>query len=46
MGTVLTPILTSTKDTPQTYNVGMAETYSWVPIVGDSLDYSLSSIDN
>jgi hypothetical protein len=37
MGTVLTPILTSTKDTPQSYNVGMAETYSWVPIVGDAL---------
>lgn len=37
MGTVLTPILTSTAGTPQTYNVGMAETYSWVPIVGDAL---------
>ena len=37
MGTVLTPILSSTKDTPQSYNVGMAETYSWVPIVGDAL---------
>lgn len=37
MGTVLTPILSSTKDTPQTYNVGMAETYSWVPVVGDAL---------
>lgn len=37
MGTVLTPILTSTKGTTQSYNVGMAETYSWVPIVGDAL---------
>jgi hypothetical protein len=37
MGTVLTPILTATAGTPQTYNVGIAETYSWVPIVGDAL---------
>lgn len=37
MGTVLTPILTSTAGTSQSYNVGMAETYSWVPIVGDAL---------
>lgn len=37
MGTVLTPILTATAGTSQAYNVGMAETYSWVPIVGDAL---------
>jgi hypothetical protein len=37
MGTVLTPILSATKGTDRAYNVGMAETYSWVPIVGDAL---------
>lgn len=37
MGTVLTPILTATAGTAQAYNPGIAETYSWVPIVGDAL---------
>lgn len=37
MGTVLTPILSATKDTSRSYNVGMAETYSWVPIEGPAL---------
>jgi hypothetical protein len=37
MGTVLTPILSATKDTSRAYNVGMAETYSWVPIEGPAL---------
>jgi len=37
MGTVLTPILSATKGTSRAYNVGMAETYSWVPIEGEAL---------
>lgn len=37
MGTILTPILTATAGTSQAYNPGMAETYSWVPVVGDAL---------
>lgn len=37
MGTVLTPILTATAGTSQAYNPGIADTYSWVPIVGDAL---------
>jgi hypothetical protein len=37
MGAILTPILSPTKDTPQAYNEGIAEAYSWVPIVGDAL---------
>lgn len=37
MATVLTPILSATKDTSRSYNVGMAETYSWVPIEGPAL---------
>jgi hypothetical protein len=37
MGTVLTPILSATKDTPRAYNVGIAETYSWIPVEGDAL---------
>ena len=37
MGTVLTPILSATKDTSRAYNVGIAETYSWVPVEGDVL---------
>lgn len=37
MGTVLTPILSATKDTSRAYNVGIAETYSWVPIEGQAL---------
>jgi hypothetical protein len=37
MGTVLTPILSATKDTPRAYNVGIAETYSWIPIEGEAL---------
>jgi len=37
MGTVLTPVLSATAGTSQTYNVGMAETYSWVPIIGNAL---------
>jgi hypothetical protein len=34
---VLTPILTSTAGTTRAYNPGMAETYSWLPIEGESL---------
>ena len=30
----LTPLLTSTPNTPPFYNEGMAETFSWVPIQG------------
>jgi len=37
MGTVLTPILSATKGTPRAYNLGMAETYSWIPIEGQAL---------
>lgn len=37
MGTILTPILSATKGTDRSYNVGMAETYSWVPVVGNAL---------
>lgn len=37
MGTVLTPILSATAGTSKAYNVGMAETYSWVPIEGETL---------
>jgi hypothetical protein len=29
-----TPILTATPGAPPTYNVGMAETFSWIPIEG------------
>ena len=32
----LTPILTGTPGHPPTYNVGMAETFSWVPIENDA----------
>ena len=28
----LTPILTSTPGAPPTYNTGMAETFSWIPV--------------
>lgn len=31
----LTPILTGTPGQPPTYNVGMAETFSWVPVQND-----------
>jgi hypothetical protein len=37
MAVVLTPILSATKDTPQAYNEGIAEAYSWVPTVGEAL---------
>jgi|694.fasta_scaffold36434_5 hypothetical protein len=37
MGTVLTPILSATAGTDRSYNVGIAETYSWVPIEGQAL---------
>ena len=37
MNTVLTPILTSTAGTNRSYNVGIADTYSWVPIEGEAL---------
>lgn len=30
----LTPVLTATPSAPPTYNVGMAETFSWVPVEG------------
>ena len=32
----LVPILTSTPGNPPTYNVGMAETFSWIPIDNDA----------
>ena len=32
MGTVLTPILSVTPGTSPNYNVGMAETFSWIPV--------------
>lgn len=32
----LTPILTATPGNPLTYNVGMAETFSWVPVENDA----------
>jgi len=37
MGPIFTPILSATAGTPQSYNVGIAETYSWVPINGEIL---------
>ena len=30
----LTPLLTATPNDPPTYNVGQAETFSWVPVQG------------
>jgi len=30
----LTPVLTATPSAPPTYNVGMAETFSWVLVEG------------
>jgi hypothetical protein len=30
----MTPLLTATPASPPTYNVGMAETFSWVPVEG------------
>ena len=32
MATTLTPIIDDTPSSPTTYNVGMAETFSWIPI--------------
>jgi hypothetical protein len=32
----LTPILTATPGNPLTYNVGMAETFSWIPVENDA----------
>lgn len=32
----LTPILTGTPGQPPTYNVGMAETFSWIPVENDA----------
>jgi hypothetical protein len=32
----LNPILTATPGNPLTYNVGMAETFSWVPVENDA----------
>ncbi len=37
MGTVLTPILSSTAGTSRSYNPGLAETYSWLPVEGEEL---------
>jgi hypothetical protein len=37
MGTVLTPILSSTVGTSRAYNPGIAETYSWIPVEGEAL---------
>ena len=37
MGVILTPILSATAGTPQAYNEGIAEAYSWVPTVGAAL---------
>jgi len=34
MATTLTPVLTTTPNSPMTYNPGMAETFSWVPVEG------------
>jgi hypothetical protein len=34
MATTLTPVLTTTPNSPVTYNAGMAETFSWVPVEG------------
>ena len=31
----LNPILTATPGNPPTYNVGMAETFSWIPVAND-----------
>lgn len=33
---ILSPILTGTPGEPPSYNVGMAETFSWVPIENDA----------
>jgi hypothetical protein len=32
MATTLNPIITGTPGNPLTYNVGMAETFSWIPV--------------
>ena len=32
----LNPILTATPGNPLTYNVGMAETFSWIPVENDA----------
>ena len=37
MGTVLTPILCATAGTSRSFNPGMAETYSWLPVEGEAL---------
>jgi hypothetical protein len=37
MSIVLNSILTATPGSPPTYNVGMAETFSWIPIEGEAL---------
>jgi hypothetical protein len=31
----LTPILTATPNAPTTYNTGIAETFSWIPVAND-----------
>lgn len=36
MATTLTPIITGTPGYPPSYNVGMAETFSWIPIENDA----------
>ena len=37
MSVILTPILSATAGTSQSYNEGIAEAYSWVPTVGEAL---------
>ena len=37
MSITLNPILTTTPGNPPTYSVGMAETFSWIPIEGEAL---------
>ena len=41
----LSPILTATLGNPLTYNVGMSETFSWVPVKNDAerLIYALAT---
>jgi len=44
MAKPFTPLLTATPTAPPTYNVGMAETFSWVPVQGADRDLYARSV--
>jgi hypothetical protein len=44
MAKPFTPLLTATPTSPPTYNVGMAETFSWVPVQGADRDLFARSV--